>query len=105
VLLHLVSVLEEDPGKAYRTVRDELQAYGHGLAEKPEVVALSQADTVDADQRRNKVAALRRAAGRPPLILSAVTGEGVESVLRALAAEIGDMRDASTASGGKDRSA
>ena len=45
VLLHLVSAQEENPGKAYKTVRGELEAYGHGLAEKPEIVALSQVDT------------------------------------------------------------
>ena len=88
VLLHLVSGLEEDPAKAYRTVRQELAAYGHGLAEKPEVVALSQADTLDAAARKAKAAALKRAAGRAPLVLSAATGEGVEAALRALAAEV-----------------
>ncbi len=88
VLLHLVSALEEDPAKAYRTVRQELAAYGHGLAEKPEVVALSQADTLDAAARKAKAAALKRAAGRAPLVLSAATGEGVEAALRALAADV-----------------
>jgi hypothetical protein len=47
-MLHLVSAMEEDPAKAYKTVRGELEAYGHGLAEKPEIVALSQIDTADA---------------------------------------------------------
>ena len=42
VLLHLVSAQEENPGKAYKTVRAELEAYGDGLDEKPEIVALSQ---------------------------------------------------------------
>src|SRR5690606_27757941 len=47
VLLHLVSAREEDTASAYRTVRGELAAYGHRLAEKREVVALSQADLLD----------------------------------------------------------
>jgi GTP-binding protein len=94
VLLHLVSAQEESPAKAYKTVRAELAAYGHGLAEKPEIVALSQADTLDADTRKKKVSALKRAAGRAPLLLSAVTGEGVEVALRALIAEIEDARQA-----------
>src|SRR5262245_18990244 len=54
VLLHLVSAREENPAEAYRIVRGELEAYGHGLAEKPEVVALSQADTLDAAGRKRK---------------------------------------------------
>ncbi|MFI0844482.1 GTPase ObgE [Mesorhizobium sp. IMUNJ 23232] len=94
VLLHLVSAQEEHPGKAYKTVRGELEAYGNGLAEKPEIVALSQADTLDADTRKKKVAALKRAAGRAPLVLSSVTGEGVEAALRALMAEIEGAREA-----------
>jgi GTP-binding protein len=96
VLLHLVSAQEESPSKAYKTVRAELEAYGHGLADKPEVLALSQVDTLDADARKKKVAALKRAAGRAPLLLSAVTGEGVEAVLRALMDEIGGARAAET---------
>jgi GTPase len=92
VLLHLVSAREESPAKAYKTVRGELLAYGHGLSEKPEIVALSQADTLDAGERKKKLAALKRAAGREPVLLSAATGEGVEQVLRALAAEIAEVK-------------
>ncbi|MER2535260.1 MAG: GTPase ObgE [Rhizobiaceae bacterium] len=88
VLLHLVSGQEESPGKAYKTVRAELEAYGKGLADKPEIVALSQVDTLDAEARKKKVQSLRRAAGRAPLLLSAVSGEGVETALRALMSEI-----------------
>src|SRR4029453_5450345 len=88
VLLHLVSAQEEHPGKAYKTVRGELEAYGHGLAEKPEIVALSQIDTLDAAARKKKAAALKRAAGRAPILLSAVSGEGIEAALRALGKEV-----------------
>ena len=92
VLLHLVSAQEENPAKAYKTVRAELAAYGNGLAEKPEIVALSQADTLDPDQRRKAVAALKRASGRAPMLLSAVTGEGVEATLRALISVVEEAR-------------
>ncbi len=94
VLLHLVSAREEDVGAAYRTVRGELAAYGHGLAEKPEIVALSQADTVGQAERKEKLAALRKAGAKKPLILSAATGEGVEAALRALMGVIEEMRAA-----------
>ncbi|MGX9118995.1 GTPase ObgE [Mesorhizobium sp. BHbsci] len=94
VLLHLVSAQEENPGKAYKTVRTELEAYGHGLFEKVEIVALSQVDTLDADARKKKAASLKRAAGRAPMLLSAVTGEGVEAVLRALMAVVAEAREA-----------
>ena len=95
VILHLVSAQEENAGKAYKTIRAELEAYGHGLAEKAEIVALSQVDTLDGDARRKKAAALKRAAGRAPMLVSAVTGEGVQDVLRALMREIEGAHDAS----------
>ena len=99
VLLHLVSAQEEHPGKAYKIVRGELAAYGQGLAEKPEIVALSQVDTLDADARKKKAAALKRAAGRAPILLSAVTGDGVEATLRALIAEVERAREENTEAG------
>ncbi|MGB3501814.1 MAG: GTPase ObgE [Mesorhizobium sp.] len=94
VLLHLVSALEDNPGKAYKVVRGELEAYGAGLAEKPEIVALSQVDTLDPDTRKKKAASLKRAAGTTPIMMSAVTREGVEEVLRALMRQIEDARRA-----------
>ncbi|WP_047031967.1 GTPase ObgE [Hoeflea sp. IMCC20628] len=84
VLLHLVSALEEDVGQAYKTVRHELEAYGHGIADKPEIVALSQVDVVDATQRAEKVRSLKKACGRAPFEISAITSEGMTGTLRAL---------------------
>ncbi|MER8730755.1 GTPase ObgE [Mesorhizobium sp. M1227] len=94
VLLHLVSAQEENPANAYKTVRAELEAYGNGLTDKVEIVALSQVDILDADARKKKTASLKRAAGRAPMLLSAVTGEGVEAVLRALMGVVADAREA-----------
>lgn len=88
VILHLVSAREEHPGKAYKVIRGELEAYGNGLAEKPEIVALSQIDILTPEERKKKVAALKRAAGRAPMLVSAATGEGVQDVLRALMRQI-----------------
>ena len=81
VLLHLVDATGEHAGQAYRTVRAELDAYGHGLGEKPEIVALSKADAVDAETLRIQTAKLKRAAGRTPLRLSAVSGLGMPEAL------------------------
>jgi GTPase len=84
VLLHLVDGTGEDAGAAYRTVRAELAAYGHGLAEKPEIVVLNKADALTRKQIEEQVARIKRAAKQAPLVLSAVSGQGVEDVLRAL---------------------
>jgi len=92
VLLHLVDGAGGHAGEAYKTVRAELAAYGHGLAEKPEIVALSKADALTADALKEQAARLRRAARKPPLIVSAVSGEGVAEVLRALLGIIDETR-------------
>ncbi len=84
VLLHLVSAREDDPAAAYLTVRNEMLAYGHGLGDKPEVVALSQVDTVSPKECKVKSAALEQVCGTKPAMLSAVTHEGTEDVLRKL---------------------
>ncbi|MCX2697617.1 MULTISPECIES: GTPase ObgE [Ochrobactrum] len=92
VLLHLVSAQEDDVAKAYQVIRGELEAYEHGLTEKPEIVALSQIDTLDPDARKQKVKALKKACGRDPLLLSAVSHEGLNDALRQLAAVIDKSR-------------
>jgi GTP-binding protein len=93
VLLHLVSAQVEDVATAYRTVRREIEAYGQGLADKPEIVALSQADILDDELRTVLAGELEAACGKAPLILSAVSGLGVTPALRALRSVIQDVQD------------
>jgi GTP-binding protein len=97
VLLHLVDGTLSDAGEAYETVRAELSAYGHGLAEKPEIVALNKADALDAGAIRDQVARLQRVAKKPPFVVSAVSGEGVADVVRALFVVIEQTRRNSAA--------
>jgi GTPase len=85
VLLHLVDGTIEDAGAAYRTVRAELDAYGQGLSEKPEIVALSKADAMTPELIKAQGAKLKKACKKTPLVLSAQSGEGVQETLRALA--------------------
>ena len=92
ILLHLVSGIEEDVAEAHRTVRAELEAYGHELADKPEIVALSKIDALTPDVRAKKCKTLEKASGTKVLELSSVSREGVEEVLRALADEIARHR-------------
>jgi len=92
VLLHLVEGTSEHAGKAYKTVREELEAYGEGLAEKPEIVALSKVDALTPEVLKEQVARLKRAAKRMPIILSSASGEGVDAALRALFAVVEEAR-------------
>jgi GTP-binding protein len=99
VLLHLVDGTCAHAGKAYKTVRNELVAYGHGLADKREIVALNKADALAPDELKQQKARLQRAAKQTPLVLSAATGKGVPEALRALRNVIdaaADRREAET---------
>jgi GTP-binding protein len=92
VLLHLVDATLPNPVEAYEIVRGEVEAYGAGLEDKPEILALSKADAVSKDEVKKKRRALKKAAGVEPFIVSTVTGEGMLEVLRALAADITSVR-------------
>src|SRR5215470_17049215 len=94
VLLHLIDATLPDVAEAYAVVRGEVEAYGAGLEDKPEVVALSKADAVPKDELKKKARALKKKVRTEPLIVSAAAGEGVPQVLRALAAEIKSVRAA-----------
>ncbi|MGB7088996.1 MAG: GTPase ObgE [Methylovirgula sp.] len=93
VLLHLVDAGGQDAAEAYRTVRGEIDAYGADLAEKPEIVAISKIDAVDAATLKTQKKRLERAAGRAPLCVSAVTHENLDAVLRALLAAVDAQRE------------
>jgi GTP-binding protein len=89
VLLHLVDATQEDVADAYKTVRRELKAYGGGLDRKKEIVALTKCDAIDEASLEQRAAALKKAAKKKPLLVSAVSGRGVKDALYALAREIG----------------
>jgi GTP-binding protein len=84
VILHLVDANVEHAGKAYKLIRKELEAYGGGLAEKPEIVALSKIDSVDAETLKQQMARLKRACKQTPIKLSSATRVNVTETLRAL---------------------
>jgi GTP-binding protein len=84
VLLHLIDGTTEDAGAAYKTVRAELEAYGQGLTDKPEIVALSKADALTPEAIKKQTAKLKKACKKTPVVLSSASGQGVQDVLRAL---------------------
>jgi GTPase len=97
VLLHLVDAGTEHAGKAYKTVRRELEAYGGGLAEKPEIVALSKADSVEPAVLQAQALRLQRAAKQKPLRLSAATSLNMTVTLRKLLTMIDEAKQAKLA--------
>ena len=101
MILHLVDANGEHAGKDYKTVRHELEAYGGGLIDKREIVALSKTDVCEPDHLKKQVDRLRRACGSTPIRLSSATHTHVTEVLRAIAGII----DESKAGSRKDQGA
>jgi GTP-binding protein len=97
VMLHLVDGAAGGVVRAWRTVREELAAYGGGLTEKPELIGLNKIDAMTPREISARAAALRKASGRPVMVLSGVTGQGVPEVLRALQNMIHDTRQKAAA--------
>ncbi|MFW8636362.1 GTPase ObgE [Cribrihabitans pelagius] len=92
VLLHLIDGTSDTVVEDYQTIIGELEAYGGALAEKPRITALNKVDALDPEERDDKRAALEAAAGGPVFLMSGVSREGLNEVLRALRAQIDDDR-------------
>ncbi len=88
VLLQLVDGTAEDVAHDWRIIDHELSAYSINVSRKPRIVALNKIDALDEEERAEKQAALQAASGREVHLISAVSGEGMQSVLRALLAQI-----------------
>jgi GTP-binding protein len=84
VVLHLVDGTCEHAGETYKTVRAELAAYGQGLEDKAEIVALTKIDALTPDEIKQQAARLKRACKQTPLLLSSHSGAGVPEAKRAL---------------------
>jgi GTP-binding protein len=87
-ILHLIDGTGDNVGKTYKTIRAELEAYGEGLGEKPEIVALNKIDAITPAELAKKRAALEKASGGKVHLISGVSGEGITTVLRAMVREI-----------------
>jgi GTP-binding protein len=96
LLLHLVdvsSVSGRDPVADYEVINHELAAYGHQLAERPQLVVATKIDALD---DRNRLGRLRErvlADSRGFFAISSVTGAGVRELIAAVAKEVDQQRE------------
>ena len=84
LLLHLVDGSDDNPLDAWRVVRAELDSYGSGLDDKPELIALTKADLLDDKKRGKVVKALENESGARVYPVSAPLEEGLEPLLDAI---------------------
>lgn len=82
VLIHLIDALQEAPEVSYRIIRKELKAYGQGLTEKPEIVALNKCDALSEEEVIKKKKALEKKIKKPVHTISAASKAGVPALLR-----------------------
>ena len=81
VLLHLVDANGDDPVAAWNIVQDELAAYGAGLDEKPQFLALNKGDLLDKELMDDIAAQLREAGAGDIYPISGATGNGIPALL------------------------
>jgi GTP-binding protein len=84
-VLHLVDGTQDDVAAAYRTVRAELEAYGADLPDKRELVCLSKCDALGDELAAEQARILEQACGARVYLISAISGMGIDGVLRELA--------------------
>jgi GTP-binding protein len=93
-LLHLIDGTQDDIVGAYKTIRAELKAYGHGLAKKPEVIALNKIDALGPELAEDQQKILSKAIRKKVHLISAVSHEGTEAVLAEMYKHIAKARAA-----------
>jgi GTP-binding protein len=82
---------------AWRTIREELEAYGGGLSEKPEILVLNKCDAMSPRETSARRAALAKASGKQVYVASGVSREGVPEILRVLMTIVHEARTARAA--------
>jgi len=82
LLVHLVEpapVDGTDPLENYATIRHELESYNPKLAARPEILCVTKSELPEAEDVR---AQLQETTGGQVLLISAVTGEGLQAFVR-----------------------
>ncbi|GLT01670.1 GTPase Obg [Sphingobium jiangsuense] len=101
VLIHLIDASADDPVAAWHIVQGELEAYGAGLEDKPQLLALNKGDLLGPELMEDIAAQLREATGIEDIFLiSGATGEGVPDLLDAILPLLDESRGAVDALGG-----
>ena len=97
ILLHLIDADCEDPRESYEIVRAELEAYGAGLEDKDEIIALNKVDLIEPKLLAKRRRALEKFSGKPVYLLSGATREGMDAVLDRLVEAVGRAKKTDSA--------
>ena len=89
LLIHLVDAGSEDPVADLNVVQQELEAYGHGLVDRPRLLVINKQELVSEDDLPTLQQELEAASGRPVLCISAAMGTNLDQLLAETWAELG----------------
>ena len=89
LLIHLVDAGADDPLEDLRTVEKELEAYGHGLMDRPRLLVLNKQELRSDDELPALMAELKQASGIDPLCISAAMGSNLDALLEQIWSELG----------------
>jgi GTP-binding protein len=95
VLIHLLDGLSADPLADFDAINQELAAFGHGLAEKPQLVVLNKLDEPQVRERWPEIEAALKARGHTPMAISALAREGTQEVLKRAAQMLAELPEES----------
>jgi len=82
ILLHLIDITAENPIADYQTIQQELEAYGQGLPERPQIIAFNKIDAVDQETLETLIAELTQLTAAPIFTVSAVTRNGLDTLVQ-----------------------
>ena len=82
VLLHLIDATADNPIADYETIQQELEAYGHGLTDRPQIIAFNKIDAVDDDLLELLTTELQELTAVPIFYVSAVTRQGLDVLMQ-----------------------
>ncbi len=88
MILHIIDGTEPDWAARYRAIRHEMDSYGGGLLDKPEMVVINKIDAVPADELNDKMAEFKKSFGRkkkPEILTVSAAGRiGVDELIAAV---------------------
>ena len=82
ILLHLIDATADNPIADYQTIKQELEAYGHGLPERPQIIALNKIDAVDSEILELITSELQELTSVEIFHISAVTRQGLDTLMQ-----------------------
>jgi GTP-binding protein len=88
LLLHLVDGTAADPLADYRVIQQELAAYGRGLTERPQILAINKIDALPEETVAELVTTFSGICDWPVFAISAVSGQGLDALLQTVWAQL-----------------